>query len=85
MSTGMPGKEYGGVAAAPQIVQREMRDFVRAHEQRRRQLPRSLLVGLCAGVVAIAFRGALNAADHVRDQLIAFAQAHSWALPLIAG
>ncbi len=33
----------------PRAARRQMRDFLRVHEQRRRQLPRALLVGLLAG------------------------------------
>ena len=78
------GKEdSGGNTSTPRMVQREVRDFLRAHEQRRRQLPRSLLVGLCAGLVAVAFRGALAEADRLRDQLLVYVHAHPfWAFPL---
>ncbi|MGV3723982.1 MAG: hypothetical protein ACO1SX_24070, partial [Actinomycetota bacterium] len=34
----------------------EVRDFLRSHERRRRQFPRAVLVGLIAGLVAVAFR-----------------------------
>ena len=65
------GKEdAGGTIVTPRLVQREVRDFQRAHEQRRRQLPRSLLVGLFAGLVAVAFRAALAGADRLRDSLL---------------
>ncbi len=78
------GREVQGrTAAAPQIVRREMRDFLRAHEQRRRQLPRALLVGLFAGLVAVAFRTALEEADGIRDGLVAYVHGHTfWAFPL---
>lgn len=82
--SGTVGREADtGNAATPRIVRREMRDFLRAHEQRRRQLPRSLLVGLLAGLVAVAFREALAAADSLRDGLIAYVHGHAlWAFPL---
>jgi len=70
------------------MVQREVRDFLRAHEQRRRQLPRSLLVGWVAGLCAVAFRTALSFADGLRDWLIVFVHAHPLAtfpLPLALG
>lgn len=69
--------------ATPQVVRRELRDFLRAHEQRRRQLPRALLVGLFGGAVAVAFRSALAAADELRDQLIGFVHAHALYAALI--
>ena len=56
----------------PRLVQREMRDFQRAHERRRRQLPRSLLVGLLAGLMAVAFRSALAGADDLRNWLLVY-------------
>ena len=65
------------------LIQRELRDFLRIHEQRRRQLPRSLLVGVCAGLVAVAFRAALAGADAMREWLVAYVHAQPfWALPL---
>lgn len=76
-------KDGGGNTVAPRLIQREVRDFQRAHEQRRRQLPRSLLVGLFAGLVAVAFRGALAQADQLRSWLLVYVHAHSfWAFPL---
>ena len=72
-----------GHTSPPKIVRREMRDFLRAHEQRRRQLPRSVLVGLFAGLVAVAFRAALAEADRIRDGLIAYVHVQEfWAFPL---
>jgi hypothetical protein len=65
-------EEANGSTGTPRMVRREVRDFVRAHELRRRQLPRSLLVGLFAGLVAVVFRGALAEADNLRDGLIIF-------------
>jgi CIC family chloride channel protein len=64
------------------MVQREVRDFRRAHELRRRQLPRSILVGLTAGLVAVAFRAVLAEADELRHRLLDYVGDHRWALPL---
>ena len=76
-------EDAGGNIVTPRLVQREVRDFQRAHELRRRQLPRSLLVGLFAGLVAVAFRAALAEADRLRDWLLVYVRAHPfWALPL---
>jgi CIC family chloride channel protein len=62
-----------------------MRDFQRAHERRRRQLPRSLLVGVFAGLIAVAFRTALAEADNLRTWLLAYVHAKPlWAAPLPA-
>lgn len=78
----------GGDAVTPRMVQREVRDFQHTHEQRRRQLPRSLLVGLFAGLVAVAFRSALTAIERFRDAVAYFAHTHpiwGFALPLVFG
>jgi CIC family chloride channel protein len=77
----------GELTVTPRVVRREMRDFLRMHEQRRRQLPRSLLVGLCAGLLAVAFRAVLARAEVLRDGLVTWALARSpWGLlvPLAA-
>jgi chloride channel protein, CIC family len=66
----------GEPAAAPQIVQREVREFLRAHEQRRRQLPRALLIGTVAGLVAVGFRGALYEGESFRTRLVEAAYGH---------
>ncbi len=60
------------VEVTPSVVAGEVRDFVRAHERRRRQFPRAALVGLLAGLVAVAFRLALDRADEMRGALIEF-------------
>src|ERR1035437_6717890 len=61
------------VDITPRVVAGEVRDFVRAHERRRRrQFPRAALVGLLAGLVAVAFRGVLDLAELGRNGLIAF-------------
>ncbi|MBK8755296.1 MAG: H(+)/Cl(-) exchange transporter ClcA [Candidatus Competibacteraceae bacterium] len=60
----------------PSVVSSEVRDFVRAHERRRRQFPRAALVGLLAGLLAVAFRYALDGADKLRDSLIALGHSY---------
>ena len=69
---GLDGTAPSEPPATPQVIYREVRDFLRTHEWRRRQFPRAILVGLLAGLVAVAFRIALAAGDQVRDRLIAF-------------
>lgn len=59
----------------PVAISGEIRDFIRTHERRRRQLPRAALVGLIAGLVAVAFRTALGLGDALRDALIRNAHA----------
>jgi CIC family chloride channel protein len=64
-------------ATTPNVVGRELADFVRAHEQRRRQLPRALVVGLLGGLAAVAFRSLLEILDRTRSGIVAAAHPHS--------
>jgi len=78
-----PNEDHADSATTPKMVRREVRDFLRAHEQRRRQLPRALLIGVLAGLVAVAFRAVLREEDRLRDRLIETVHAHPfWAFPL---
>ena len=60
------------------VVQHELKSFLRSHEQRRRQLPRALLVGLFAGLVAVAFRATLTEVEALRDRIVEYSRLH-WA------
>jgi CIC family chloride channel protein len=72
-----------GAASSVDVLQGEIRDFVRAHEQRRRQLPRAIVVGVLAGSVAVAFTRALVVADDLRTALITRAHAFGvWGFPI---
>ncbi len=51
----------------------EIREFLDISRQRRMIFPRAALVGLCAGLVALAFRAALTGADHLRMEMMAWA------------
>jgi CIC family chloride channel protein len=66
-------------------ISREIRDFDRRQERRRRVVPRAALVGLLAGLVASAFRLTLEFLDRERDAL--FRAAHGmpqpWGLLLV--
>ena len=66
----------------PGEVKREVRDFVRAHERRRRQFPRAFVVGLLTGLVAVAFRGLLDFAENWRDNLFDLGHQFWWGLPI---
>jgi CIC family chloride channel protein len=82
--TAEPDSE-SGPGPSSRAVRRQMRDFLRAHEQRRRQLPRALLVGIAAGLVAVAFQWSLQAAGHARDDLIEWAHRFGLAgIPVVA-
>jgi CIC family chloride channel protein len=64
----------------PGDIGREIREFDRRQERRRRIVPRAALVGLLAGLLAAAFRGTLEATDRWRDAL--FRLAHRLPAPL---
>jgi CIC family chloride channel protein len=50
-------------------VRLTLADLHRAPEERRRELPRGLLVGLIAGLAAVAFHGSLDWLDQLRDRV----------------
>jgi CIC family chloride channel protein len=54
-------------------VRSEIQEYLHVSQQRRRLFPRAALVGLLAGLVAVAFRAVLAAADSLRNALIAWA------------
>ncbi len=66
----------------------EVQEYLSASQQRRRLFPRSALVGLCAGIVAILFRTLLVWADTLRNALVVWAQglgSWGWLFPLLFG
>jgi CIC family chloride channel protein len=66
-------------------VSREIRNFARRQERRRRLVPRAALVGVLAGLTAAAFRHALEAADRLRNGLlqVAHSMPPPWGLALV--
>ena len=65
----------------------EIDEYLYVHEQRRRILPRAVLVGLLAGFVAIAFRAALAFMDNTRLSLLEWAHqfTYGWIFPILFG
>jgi len=64
----------------------EVQEYLQISQQRRRLFPRAALVGLLAGLLAIAFRGMLAGGDNLRNSLIAWAHhqpATGWACPVL--
>ncbi len=53
-------------------VRSEIQDYLHVSQQRRRLFPRAALVGLLAGLVALAFRIVLDAGDNLRNALLAW-------------
>lgn len=72
--------ERGAIAEqpSPALVRRELRDLVRTHEKRRRQLPRALLLGVLAGLAAVGFRWALEGSDLLRAALARLTTERPW-------
>ncbi len=69
-------------------VRSEIHEYLHFSQQRRRLFPRAALVGLLAGLVAVAFRALLAGADTLRSALITRAHhypAFGWALPVCFG
>jgi chloride channel protein, CIC family len=75
-------------AVAAQELRREVRDFLQVQEQRRKVFPRAVLVGLLAGLLAVAFRWALDGGDRLRTHLILWGHHYpmwGWLLPIGVG
>ena len=72
----------GEAPITPGEVKREVRDFVRAHERRRRQFPRAFVVGAITGLLAVCFRGLLDFAENWRDNLFDLGHQYPWGLPV---
>lgn len=69
-------------------AQSELADFLLVQQQRRRVLPRAILVGVVAGLLATLFRFTLTLGDNVRNGLVAWAQRFplwGWVLPIGLG
>ena len=86
-SSEVPEEPAPDLGITPQDVSGEIRDFVSRQERRRRLVPRAALVGLCAGLLAIAFRLSIEGAEHLRTALYSAARtlgAWGFALPPLA-
>jgi CIC family chloride channel protein len=69
-----------------ELAQSEVQEYLYLRQQRRRLFPLAALVGLCAGIVAILFRGALAGMDTLRNLLITTTQAYplwGWTFPIL--
>lgn len=66
----------------------EVQEYLSVSQQRRRLFPPIVLVGFCAGVIAIIFRTLLAGADTLRNGLVIWAQQFAtwgWFLPMALG
>jgi CIC family chloride channel protein len=70
----------------PPDVNSELHQYLTIRQQRQWIFPRAALVGLCAGLVALAFRIALTEAEAFRDRVIAASHQHpawQWVIPVL--
>jgi CIC family chloride channel protein len=66
----------------------EIQDYLEVSQQQHKLFPRAALVGLCAGGVAVIFRGLLAGADGLRNLLIAWSYTvptFGWLFPMLFG
>lgn len=64
----------------------ELREYLHSRSERRRTLPRAILVGILAGFVATGFRVALGAIDAFRDRVIEWSHRNptfGWLAPVL--
>jgi CIC family chloride channel protein len=75
-------------AAAQAEARSELAEYLDVSQQRRRLFPRAALVGLLAGLAAVAFRAMLAAGDALRNTLLGLAHGAptwGWLLPVAFG
>jgi CIC family chloride channel protein len=71
-------EEQGSAAsvATATAIRSEVHEYLHVRQQRRRLFPRAALVGLLAGLLAVAFRIVLAEGDALRNALLAWAHLH---------
>ncbi len=83
--------KQGGTGTDPlvelgtQEAKSELREFLHGRDDRHRVFPKAALVGLVAGLVAVAFRSMLALGDYARNHLVLIAHRYSaagWLLPV---
>ncbi len=77
-----------GAAQGQERAASELEEYLHASQQRRHLFPRAALVGLLAGLVAVAFRAVLATADELRNGLIRWAHhvpTVGWIVPVLFG
>lgn len=75
-----------GTPKTDATAQSELEDFLEVKQQRRWIFPRAALVGVGAGLVALAFRASLTGADNLRTKIITWAHtlpAAGWIFPIL--
>ncbi len=87
-SRGKPIRSNEELGITPSIVSQEVNDYLREQERRRRLFPRGVMVGIIAGLVAVAFRDALEWGESLRNALIVWAGNFGyfgWIFPVLLG
>ena len=81
------GRSAAGLSVQAQAdpAQSEIQEYLAVRRQRRRLFPRAALVGLLAGVIAVAFRAVLAAGDSLRGAMLVWAHQFplgGWLFPM---
>ncbi len=81
-----PTKKTPAADIDQESVQSEIQEYLDIRQQRRWIFPRAVLVGACAGFIALLFRAALTGADALRNTLITWSHhmpIWGWIFPVI--
>lgn len=76
------------LTAGASDAQSEVQEYLYTSQVRRRLFPRAALVGLIAGIVAVAFRMALSSGEQFRSQMLSWAHTIpyvGWLFPILFG
>src|SRR3954447_23862740 len=86
-SVTLPPAELASEQQTERQIASEIDEYLYVHEERRRILPRAVLVGFLAGVVAVAFGASLQTMDVMRLTMIEWAHQFSfgWIFPIAFG
>src|SRR5262245_63367092 len=77
-SAGMEAELEGGEGSSPRTApaaqaNSEIREYLQVSHRQHQLFPRAALVGVCAGIVAVTFRGLLAGADALRNMFVSWA------------
>lgn len=85
MTDGFEPADEPAAEIGKQEARTELREFLHSRDDRHRVFPKAALVGLIAGLVAVAFRSLLALADFSRNHLITWAHSFpvGWLIPAV--
>lgn len=87
-ATTTPDESAAIVEESGQQARSEIQEYLSVRSQRRRLFPRAILVGLLAGLLAVAFRIALASGDNIRHALLTWAHQYplfGWIFAILFG